>query len=126
MRDVESWAITVVAQTALDTLRSGRLRREHYIGPWPPEPSVKFEADDADPAGAGRRGPPRRPRRLSLIVLTFRDRWITGVNIIRAPRQDPRAHQLGATCVPQAKPLTGSVVGCEPSQTPMLEVLQWD
>lgn len=85
VRDVESWATTVVAQAALDTLRSARLRRELYIGPWLPEPMVEFAAADADPAGAGRRGPPRRPRRLGHRAHVPRPGWTTRVDIIRAP-----------------------------------------
>jgi len=50
VRDVEGWAVTAVARAALDTLRSARLRRERYVGPWLPEPVVEFAADDPDPA----------------------------------------------------------------------------
>lgn len=38
--DVEAWAVTAVARLALDLLRSARRRREHYVGPWLPEPDV--------------------------------------------------------------------------------------
>jgi len=50
VRDVEGWAVIAVARAALDTLRSARLRRELYVGPWLPEPVVEFAADDPDPA----------------------------------------------------------------------------
>jgi RNA polymerase sigma-70 factor, ECF subfamily len=39
--DVEAWASVVVARAALDILRSARMRREVYVGPWLPEPIVE-------------------------------------------------------------------------------------
>lgn len=44
----EAYATTVTTRLAIDTLRSARLRREQYVGPWLPEPLVP--ADDDDPA----------------------------------------------------------------------------
>jgi RNA polymerase sigma-70 factor (ECF subfamily) len=46
--DLDAWLTTVVARLALDALRSARVRRESYVGPWLPEPLVA--AEDADPA----------------------------------------------------------------------------
>lgn len=46
VNDVEAWSTVVVARRALDTLRSARVRRETYVGPWLPEPWV----DIAPPA----------------------------------------------------------------------------
>ena len=46
VRDVEAWATVAVARRALDVLRSARVRREAYVGPWLPEPVV----DSPDPA----------------------------------------------------------------------------
>lgn len=43
----EAFATTVTTRLALDTLRSARVRREMYVGPWLPEPILD---DDADPA----------------------------------------------------------------------------
>ena len=40
VRDVEAWATVAVARRALDVLRSARVRREAYVGPWLPEPLV--------------------------------------------------------------------------------------
>jgi RNA polymerase sigma-70 factor (ECF subfamily) len=40
VRDVESWAVVAVSRMALDVLRSARVRREQYVGPWLPEPLV--------------------------------------------------------------------------------------
>jgi RNA polymerase sigma-70 factor (ECF subfamily) len=48
VRDVESWAVVTVSRMALDVLRSARVRREQYVGPWLPEPVV---ADAAASAG---------------------------------------------------------------------------
>ena len=46
--DLDAWLTTVVGRLALDTLRSARVRREAYVGPWLPEPVVS--AADEDPA----------------------------------------------------------------------------
>ncbi|MFC0107356.1 RNA polymerase sigma factor SigJ [Kibdelosporangium aridum] len=47
LQDVEAWATVVVARRALDTLRSARVRREQYVGPWLPEPWLQAP-DPAD------------------------------------------------------------------------------
>src|SRR5439155_13026792 len=39
--DVRAWLTTVVTRLCLDQLRSARVRREAYIGPWFPEPLVE-------------------------------------------------------------------------------------
>jgi len=38
IRTPAAWLTTVVSRAALDLLRSARVRREHYVGPWLPEP----------------------------------------------------------------------------------------
>jgi RNA polymerase sigma-70 factor, ECF subfamily len=57
--DVEAWAVVAVSRRALDVLRSARVQREAYVGPWLPEPLVErlpgpdglaAPADLADPA----------------------------------------------------------------------------
>jgi RNA polymerase sigma-70 factor (ECF subfamily) len=52
VRDVESWAVVAVSRMALDVLRSARVRREQYVGPWLPEPVVAgiAVAGSPDPA----------------------------------------------------------------------------
>ena len=40
VRDTGAWATVTVARAALDVLRSARVRRESYVGPWLPEPVV--------------------------------------------------------------------------------------
>lgn len=40
LRDVRGWLTTTVARICLDELGSARARREHYVGPWLPEPVV--------------------------------------------------------------------------------------
>ena len=51
VRDVEAWAVVAVSRMALDVLRSARVRRERYVGPWLPEPVVASpEGTAADPA----------------------------------------------------------------------------
>jgi RNA polymerase sigma-70 factor (ECF subfamily) len=48
--DVEAWSTVAVARCALDTLRSTRMRRETYVGPWLPEPIVERLPGGANPA----------------------------------------------------------------------------
>ncbi|WP_459645845.1 RNA polymerase sigma factor SigJ [Kineococcus sp. NUM-3379] len=48
--DVEAWGVVAVTRAALDVLRSARHRREHYVGPWLPEPVVSPPGAGADPA----------------------------------------------------------------------------
>jgi RNA polymerase sigma-70 factor (ECF subfamily) len=51
VRDVEAWAVVAVSRMALDVLRSARVRRERYVGPWLPEPVVASPGQTAaDPA----------------------------------------------------------------------------
>ena len=51
VRDVEAWAVVAVSRMALDVLRSARVRRERYVGPWLPEPVVASPDETAaDPA----------------------------------------------------------------------------
>jgi RNA polymerase sigma-70 factor (TIGR02957 family) len=44
----EAFATTVTTRVAIDALRSARLRREQYVGPWLPEPLVPDR--DTDPS----------------------------------------------------------------------------
>jgi RNA polymerase sigma-70 factor (TIGR02957 family) len=48
VNNLEAYATTVTTRLAIDTLRSARVRRERYVGPWLPEPIVS--SADADPA----------------------------------------------------------------------------
>jgi RNA polymerase sigma-70 factor (TIGR02957 family) len=45
----EAFAVTVTTRLAIDQLRSARVRREQYVGPWLPEPLLST-GEDADPA----------------------------------------------------------------------------
>lgn len=40
IRDIRGWLTTATARICLDVLRSARVRREAYVGPWLPEPMV--------------------------------------------------------------------------------------
>lgn len=40
----EAWLTTVVTRLAIDRLRSARTEREHYFGPWLPEPLLDDES----------------------------------------------------------------------------------
>ncbi|MFZ0089329.1 MAG: sigma factor-like helix-turn-helix DNA-binding protein, partial [Solirubrobacteraceae bacterium] len=52
IRDVRARLTTVVSGLALDALTSARARREHYVGPWLPEPVIDAHgAVGEDPAG---------------------------------------------------------------------------
>jgi RNA polymerase sigma-70 factor, ECF subfamily len=46
VRNPRSYLTTVVSRLALDELRSARMRRERYVGPWLPEPVVTEHAPD--------------------------------------------------------------------------------
>jgi RNA polymerase sigma-70 factor (ECF subfamily) len=48
--DVDAWSTVVVARRALDVLRSARLQRETYPGPWLPEPLIEDQPGINDPA----------------------------------------------------------------------------
>jgi RNA polymerase sigma-70 factor, ECF subfamily len=50
VRDLRAWLTTTVSRLALDTLRSARVRREAYVGPWLPEPLVDRAGEATDPA----------------------------------------------------------------------------
>jgi RNA polymerase sigma-70 factor (ECF subfamily) len=49
IRDLRAWLTTTVGRLALDALGSARVRREHYVGTWLPEPLVE-SGGPADPA----------------------------------------------------------------------------
>jgi RNA polymerase sigma factor (sigma-70 family) len=38
VRDLRAWLVTVSARTSYNVLKSARVRRESYVGPWLPEP----------------------------------------------------------------------------------------
>jgi len=50
IEDARAWLTTVVTRLCLDQLRSARVRREAYIGPWFPEPLVEGLDPLVDPA----------------------------------------------------------------------------
>lgn len=43
---LKPWLMTVVARLCLDTMKSARVRREQYVGPWLPEPCFTPEPTD--------------------------------------------------------------------------------
>lgn len=45
--DPEAWLVTVTTRLALDRLRRAKAEREHYVGPWLPEPLAP-EAEQPD------------------------------------------------------------------------------
>ncbi|WP_119727222.1 RNA polymerase sigma factor SigJ [Thermomonospora amylolytica] len=38
VRDLRAWLVTLAARTSYNVLKSARVRRESYVGPWLPEP----------------------------------------------------------------------------------------
>jgi RNA polymerase sigma factor (sigma-70 family) len=38
VRDLRAWLVTVAARTSYNVLKSARVQRESYVGPWLPEP----------------------------------------------------------------------------------------
>ena len=48
VRVPEAFLSRVVTRLCLDQLKSARVRRETYVGPWLPEPLVETEDDEAD------------------------------------------------------------------------------
>src|SRR5919201_673221 len=50
IEDVRAWLVVVVSRLCLDQLRSARVRREAYIGPWFPEPIIQADEAATDPA----------------------------------------------------------------------------
>jgi RNA polymerase sigma-70 factor (ECF subfamily) len=49
VREPEAFLRRITARLALDQLKSARVRRETYVGPWLPEPIVEPEAGQDDP-----------------------------------------------------------------------------
>ena len=50
IEDVRAWLVVVVSRLCLDQLRSARVKREAYIGPWFPEPLLFSDDASIDPA----------------------------------------------------------------------------
>ena len=50
IEDLRGWLTTVTGRICLDVLRSARVRREAYVGPWLPEPYVDRLPAADDPA----------------------------------------------------------------------------
>jgi RNA polymerase sigma factor (sigma-70 family) len=49
VRDPRAWLVRTVTNLCLDELRSARVRREHYVGEWLPEPVLTGEHVAEDP-----------------------------------------------------------------------------
>jgi RNA polymerase sigma-70 factor, ECF subfamily len=48
LRSPEAWLVTTVTRLCIDRLRAARTEREHYVGPWLPEPLIGEAALAAD------------------------------------------------------------------------------
>lgn len=69
--DPEAWLVTVTTRLALDRLRRARTEREHYPGPWLPEPLVD---EDAQPGAETPEALLQRDQTLTLSFLTLLER----------------------------------------------------
>lgn len=49
--DPRAWLMMNVSRLCLEQLRSARIRRAAYVGPWLPEPLVEWEGGRTDPLG---------------------------------------------------------------------------
>jgi RNA polymerase sigma-70 factor (TIGR02957 family) len=54
LESARSWLTTVVTRLCLDRLKSARTKREHYVGPWLPEPVPTDTIDNAEDVAARR------------------------------------------------------------------------
>ena len=59
--DLRAWLTTVTGRICLDVLRSARVQREAYVGPWLPEPIVERLPAGSGFLGAGRGEPADDP-----------------------------------------------------------------
>src|SRR5437764_1090012 len=50
IEDVRGWLVVVTTRLCLDQLRSARVKREAYVGPWLPEPLIQPPGAEPDPA----------------------------------------------------------------------------
>ena len=50
IEDVRGWLVVVATRLCLDQLRSARVKRESYVGPWLPEPVIEPADAQLDPA----------------------------------------------------------------------------
>lgn len=66
--DPAAWLVTVTTRLALDRLRRARTEREHYPGPWLPEPLLDR---DTHPGAAGTETPEARLERDQSLTLSF-------------------------------------------------------
>jgi RNA polymerase sigma-70 factor (ECF subfamily) len=48
LRSPEAWLVTAVTRLCIDRLRAARSERQHYVGPWLPEPLIGDTAPAAD------------------------------------------------------------------------------
>jgi RNA polymerase sigma-70 factor (ECF subfamily) len=69
--DLRAWLTTVTARICLDMLRSARVRRETYVGPWLPEPVVRPLPDTTFPDPGDRAA---RTDEVSLALLVVLER----------------------------------------------------
>lgn len=72
--DPEAWLVTVTTRIALDKLRRAKTEREHYPGPWLPEPLVEESAPATDIGTETPEATLERDQSLTLSFLTLLER----------------------------------------------------
>ena len=94
---LRAYLTTIVSRLSLDYLKSARVRREEYIGPWLPEPILTVE-DASDPSLAV-----ERQETVSMALLTLLDHLTPDQRIVYVLREslglgfDEIANHLGRT-----------------------------
>ncbi|SFM32090.1 RNA polymerase sigma-70 factor [Variovorax sp. OV329] len=48
LQSAEAWLVSVVTRLSIDRLRAAKVRREHYVGTWLPEPLVSDSPDSPE------------------------------------------------------------------------------
>ncbi|WOO41767.1 RNA polymerase sigma factor SigJ [Rubellicoccus peritrichatus] len=48
IRSPKSWLVTTCSRTAMDVLKSAKVRRLEYVGPWLPEPFIETKSNTPD------------------------------------------------------------------------------
>ncbi len=46
VKSAKNYLSTIITRLCIDHLRSARVQREHYVGPWLPEPLMAQQTDD--------------------------------------------------------------------------------
>jgi RNA polymerase sigma-70 factor (ECF subfamily) len=67
----EAWLVRTVTNLAIDRARSAQARREHYVGPYLPEPIITGALGDGLPASASTQDPAQRAELADSLTFAF-------------------------------------------------------